>query len=301
MEAEFYRDLLDSLADGVYFVDTERRVRYWNKAAERLSGYAMAEVLGDRCADKILKHMVVLGGELSVQEYPLAATLDDGRVREAELFLLHKYGYRVPVSVRATPVRDEKGVIVGAAEVFRPSVTHIDVLAELQALRGELLADPLTGVGNRRFAELTQETMQASFAGHGVPYGVIFARIDRLAEMRLRLGEEGVGQVLRVAAQTLSRTLRSLDVVCHWGEGLFTLYAPIATEVMLQSMARRQRVLVESSGLDIGGERVRITASLGGAVSRRGETAADVLVRAEAQLKRSAAAGGNLALVDLGI
>jgi len=36
MQQEFYKELLDSLADGVYFVDMNRCITYWNKAAERL-------------------------------------------------------------------------------------------------------------------------------------------------------------------------------------------------------------------------------------------------------------------------
>ena len=41
----FYRQLLDSLADGVYFVDGDRRITYWNRGAEAISGYTAEEVL----------------------------------------------------------------------------------------------------------------------------------------------------------------------------------------------------------------------------------------------------------------
>ena len=42
----FFKKMLDELYDGVYFVDTDRRILYWNAAAERLSGYAASEVVG---------------------------------------------------------------------------------------------------------------------------------------------------------------------------------------------------------------------------------------------------------------
>jgi hypothetical protein len=32
----FFRGILDSLQDGVYFVDMNRRITYWNKGAERI-------------------------------------------------------------------------------------------------------------------------------------------------------------------------------------------------------------------------------------------------------------------------
>src|SRR5271157_6571857 len=46
---DFFKKMLDELYDGVYFVDTDRRILYWNTAAERLSGYAAADVVGSLC------------------------------------------------------------------------------------------------------------------------------------------------------------------------------------------------------------------------------------------------------------
>ena len=36
---DFYKGLLDEISDGVYFVNRDRVITYWNKAAEELSGY----------------------------------------------------------------------------------------------------------------------------------------------------------------------------------------------------------------------------------------------------------------------
>ena len=40
--------LLDEVAEGIYFTDRRRRITFWNKAAERISGYSRTEVLGRR-------------------------------------------------------------------------------------------------------------------------------------------------------------------------------------------------------------------------------------------------------------
>ena len=53
----FYATLLDNLYDGVYFVNRERQITLWNKAAERITGFTKAEVLGKRCADNLLRHV----------------------------------------------------------------------------------------------------------------------------------------------------------------------------------------------------------------------------------------------------
>lgn len=113
----FYKTILDNLFDGVYFVDSERRITYWNKGAERISGFFEAEVLNLACYDNILNHVDETGKRLCLDGCPLAEVLKDGIPRQAEVFLRHKAGHRVPVAVRITPVY-EGNTIVGAVEIF---------------------------------------------------------------------------------------------------------------------------------------------------------------------------------------
>ena len=49
--------LLRSMRDGVYFLDRDRRITFWNVAAERITGFSEDEVVGARCADSILIHV----------------------------------------------------------------------------------------------------------------------------------------------------------------------------------------------------------------------------------------------------
>jgi PAS domain S-box-containing protein len=52
--SDFHKLLLDDLYDAVYFVDTDRRILYWNHAAEAVSGFAASEVMGRRCSQHSL-------------------------------------------------------------------------------------------------------------------------------------------------------------------------------------------------------------------------------------------------------
>ena len=56
-----YKRLLDNLRDGVYFVDLERRITFWSKGAERLTGFTSAEVTGRHCWDSLLSHVDAQG------------------------------------------------------------------------------------------------------------------------------------------------------------------------------------------------------------------------------------------------
>jgi PAS domain S-box-containing protein len=42
----YYRELLDNLYDGVFFVDSNKTITYWNRAAENITGYTCEDVVG---------------------------------------------------------------------------------------------------------------------------------------------------------------------------------------------------------------------------------------------------------------
>ena len=109
-----YRDVLDTIYDGVYFLDRQRKIFFWNKGAERITGYRAADVMGRSCADDILCHVDKQGRHLCREGCPAADVLNDGQRREAEVYLLHKNGYRKPVRIRVAPIEDAAGRL-GAA------------------------------------------------------------------------------------------------------------------------------------------------------------------------------------------
>ncbi len=51
------KHILDSLNDGVYVTDLDRKITYWNRAAERITGWRTSEVIGKNCSDNILCHV----------------------------------------------------------------------------------------------------------------------------------------------------------------------------------------------------------------------------------------------------
>src|SRR5512139_2403015 len=99
-----YKSLLDNLYDGVYLVDRERRINYWNRGAERITGYKVVEAVGRNCHENFLRHVDAQGNQLCLVGCPLSATMADGEPRSEQVYLLHKNGHRVPVLVRAAPM-----------------------------------------------------------------------------------------------------------------------------------------------------------------------------------------------------
>ncbi len=152
---EFYRNLVENMSDGVYFVDRHRRIQYWNKGANRLTGYKAEEVVGRYCQDDILCHVDMEGKNLCRDGCPLTACIADGQSHTDTVFLRHKMGRRVPVLVHVEPIRDASGTITGAVEVFSDSTVLHQTQRRTKELERLAFLDELTQLPNRRFLEMS--------------------------------------------------------------------------------------------------------------------------------------------------
>ena len=298
MNDDLYRRILDSIHDGVYLVDPDRRITYWNRGAERITGYGADEAVGRRCQDNFLVHVDADGASLCRDGCPLAWTMGDGRPREAEVFLQHKDGHRVPVSVRASPIRDAAGRVEGAVEIFSDN-SRVAAAADLvEELRGLALLDPLTEVGNRRFVEQQLKARLDELDRYGWPVGVLFADVDLFKKVNDRHGHATGDRVLRMVARTLENGVRSFDVVGRWGGEEFVLLIVNVDVGHLRAVAEKLRRLVEGSGFSEGQESIRVTVSVGGVMAVPGETAEAVVARADRLMYASKAAGRNRVTVE---
>jgi diguanylate cyclase (GGDEF)-like protein len=196
-------------------------------------------------------------------------------------------------------MRDESGRIIGAVEIFVNNSRNVDMIHEIEQLRNEILRDHLTGIANRRFADITMKQLEKSMVEYEVPFGVLFVDIDHFKQVNDTWGHDVGDLVLCMVAQTLSKTLRSLDVACRWGGEEFVVLAPNVTQEALGVMAQRLRMLVENCWLDHASQQIRVTASFGGAVSHRGEKPASVVARADKQVYKSKECGRNCVHLDI--
>ncbi len=294
MAEDILSSIVDSISEGVYLVDRERRITFWNKGAERITSYARAEVLGKRCADNILRHVDGAGCELCDGGCPLSGVIEDGKVREIEVYLHHKSGHRVPVAVRGAPVWGEGGAVTGAIEIFSDRSERSSIIAELERARKESLTDPLTGLGNRRFLDLEVDSRFRELAASGLSFGFIVADIDHFKLVNDERGHETGDRVLKMVADTLGGALRRFDAAARWGGEEFAVVVPNADPELLGKVAERVRALVERSWLELeGGARLSVTLSAGGALARAGELPAALFARADERLYECKRGGRN--------
>ena len=294
----FYRELLDNLYDGVYFVDRDRVITYWNKGAQRITGYRAEEVIGRRCADNVLTHIDENGSTLCLGCCPLAETIEDGKPRSSEVFLMHKDGHRIPISVRVSAIRDSRGTVIGGVEIFTDNSPKVAALERVKEVEKLAYLDPLTGLANRRYAEIALQARFEELRRYGWPFGVAFVDIDHFKNVNDRFGH-GVGdEVIRMVALTLVNCVRSFDIVGRWGGEEFIIIIANVDAGELQTSAGRFRSLVEQSSLPAEFP-LRVTVSVGATSARPEDTAETLIERADALMYRSKQAGRNRVTVDV--
>jgi diguanylate cyclase (GGDEF)-like protein/PAS domain S-box-containing protein len=297
-EKDFYKDLIDNLYDGVYFVDRDRTITYWNKGAERITGYSAEQAIGRACRDNMLNHVTANGVPLCGDGCPLAACMQDGQPRKAEVFLHHADGHRVPVVIRATPLRNDGGEIIGAIESFYNNESILTTRRQLHEMRRAVLVDPLTGISNRRHLEGRLRAMIAESHHTKVGMGLLFIDVDRFKEFNDSFGHVTGDRVLSMVANDLRHNLRSTDTVGRWaGDEFLALLSDVQDSHNLRSIAAKLKKMVECSRIDLEDKSLFVTISVGGTLLLPEDTPQSLVRRADELMYSSKKSGRNHVVV----
>lgn len=122
---EHLSTILDSVADGVFTVDSEMRITWFNHAAERITGFSREEALGQRCCE-------IFRSSICFSECPVRKAMATGsNVENREIDILDRHNREIPISVSASVLRNTRGEPVGGVETFRD-------LSRIHALQKEV-------------------------------------------------------------------------------------------------------------------------------------------------------------------
>ncbi len=146
--------ILESLSDGVYVCDTERRITYWSVSAERITGWKPEDVIGRKCLEDVLCHIDKDGHRLCGEEHcPLHRSMITGSVTQVPVivFAQAKDGRRIPMQVTAAPIINSDGSIIGGVETFRDVSPMLIDLQRAQKIQQHILGQPPPGDHRLRF------------------------------------------------------------------------------------------------------------------------------------------------------
>jgi diguanylate cyclase (GGDEF)-like protein/PAS domain S-box-containing protein len=290
--------VLDVVFDGAYFVDTQRRILKWNAGASSLTGFSDRDVLGHYCYDNILMHVDGCGAELCKCECPLQKTLDDGQSRQAAVYLRHKHGYRVPVSVRIVPIAGPNGKVVGALETFRVTDEPDYWKARTAELEGMAFIDQLTSIPNRRFLETQLDRLLHEFQYIHEPFILGMLDLDHFRHANDKHGHQIGDCVLRLVGQTLLNCVRGTDIVGRWGGDEFVVLLPRTNLTKARQILERARLMVADSATPIEGGTLKTSVSIGAVIVTREDDRVSLLQKADRQLYLAKQQGRNYCCVE---
>lgn len=298
LEEDSYKKILENLHDGLYITDKNRVIIYWNKAAEIISGFTEDEVVGTSCADNLLTHIDSDGNYLCKGICPLAATMADGKSRGAEVYMHHKDGHRIPVSVRTSSLTDNDGNIIGGIELFT-DISHqaINIL-RVKDLEKLAFLDGLTHLPNRNYIEQEINIRLEEMNRFNIPFGILFIDIDHFKKFNDNYGHDVGDKVLKFIAQTFIANSRPFDLYGRWGGEEFIGIIRNVNRLELEQIGSRLRKLVENSYIIHEDNKLLVTISIGATVFKENDTIETLFKRADTLLYMSKKNGRNCLTID---
>lgn len=162
--------ILDSIADGVFTVDSQRKITSFNRAAEEITGIKKEEAFGRHCWE-------VFRASICEKRCSLQETMQTGRpIVNQSIFIVNATGERLPVSISTAILKDEDGHVIGGVETFRD-------LTVVEELRKELS-------GRHTFMDIISKSEEMQR---------LFGMLEQVAESDATIlleGESGTGKEL---------------------------------------------------------------------------------------------------------
>ena len=115
--------VVESSDDAIVTKDLNSVITSWNAAAERMFGYSAAEAIGRSIR-------MLIPEELQAEEDHVLAKIRAGeKIDHFETIRQHRDGTRLSISLTVSPIRDERGDVVGASKVARDITERSRLLA----------------------------------------------------------------------------------------------------------------------------------------------------------------------------
>lgn len=287
-----YQMAINHLNDGVYLADREKRILLWNDAAERITGYSQGEIVGLPNGMHLLDYIRCSGAPLSGHDCPVTATLSDGQQRMDEVFLRHKFGYRVPVLLNTVPIVQNKEIIA-VMVVFTDNSINLQNRDEVSSMPAMAMIDPFTGLASRRYVEALLQNHLDILAGYSMNFGILFIDLDNFSDCNEKYSYEAGNHILIAIANALRDEVRISDVLGRWEGEEFLGIFEVPSLPYLKIVAKKIRSLVAGNVVEHLGKEIRVTASIGATMASTTDTVKSLTERAISLMHVSKISGRN--------
>ncbi len=118
--------MLNRITEGVFTVDADRRITFFNRAAERITGFLASEAIGQPCRD-------IFHADVCSERCILADVWKTHKsIAERRVEMVDRHGRTLTVCVNAAALKDQDGRYVGGIETFRDVSTEEDLRRRIE-------------------------------------------------------------------------------------------------------------------------------------------------------------------------
>lgn len=267
---ERFRNIVSTSPDGCICLDGAGTITVWNRAAERIFGYAAAEVLGKSAASLVPDRF---NPTLRFDRLGRGAASAFQRAgRPIELVGLRRDGIEFPIEVSFSSWKEAGRRQFG---VFLRDISE----RQQQQKRLYQLAhyDHLTQLANRT---LLQERLQKALAG-GKPAAVILVDLDGFKEVNDSAGHHAGDQVLVQVGERLHSVLPDGATLARLGGDEFAICVEMGECPIITPLVQRVQSRI-AEPFSVGGGTTFLGASIGVALApAHGADAEELMINAD--------------------
>lgn len=172
-------------------------------------------------------------------------------------------------------------------------LTHLVLSRYQQRIEAMATTDKLTGLFNRHAFTILIDRLLAEYRRAPQPIAVLLADIDNFKEINDRHGHRVGDRVLSGVAESLLAGLRQSDIAVRWGGEEFLLVLGGCDHVEAQHIAENLRKRIAAAPIEVDGQHIAVTISIGISQYDGKELADQTVSRADAALYAAKQAGRN--------
>ncbi len=294
----FEQKLIDTMHDGVVFVDTQAKITLWNKGAEQLTGISRGAATGRTFAPSLLEMCNHGNRRIHDGSCPVTRALRTNSQIRQRLLILGRQGNLVPIDLHAIPVVGPDGGIQGATILLHDAQPEATLEERCEALHAEVTRDPLTRVANRAEFDRMQALFIEAHEQAKQPCSLIMIDIDHFKSINDTFGHQAGDEAIIMVANLLATMCRAGDLVARYGGEEFSVLCADCNNADAARRAEEIRTKLSDTPHSYLGNK-RITASFGVTELQAGDNCETMLRRADRALLMAKEQGRNQ-VVQLG-
>ncbi len=248
-------DLFESMPVAMALVSRDGRYIVLNKALASIGGFEVKDLIGKKTC--ILSKQSLYNSKRDFDFF------DKGKeVPDHELKIGEKTYY---VSVK--PLKDYNGIViaemVSLTDITKNKLIEVKYWEANRKLAYHARHDYLTGVLNSRAYYDEAAKLKNSPKNKDSLFAVIFLDLNNFKQINDTFGHQIGDEILIRVAGSIKHVCRKSDLISRLGGDEFSVFINDANKPTVIKIAERIREAIESISLDVNGEVVNVTASIG--------------------------------------